>query len=42
MTKPVPLDFDPFVIEWLPPPTPELDLERGWNMVVPNKFYYTL
>ena len=39
---PVPLDFDPTVIDWLPPPTPELDDRADWQTVEEGKFYYTL
>ena len=39
---PVPLDFDPTVIDWLPTPTPELDDRADWHAVEEGKFYYTL
>ena len=39
---PVPLDFNPIVIDWLPPPTPILDEDATWHIVEENKFYYTL
>ena len=30
MSKPVPLDFDPTVIDWLPPPTPIIPDDAVW------------
>ena len=39
---PVPLDFNPTVIDWLPPPTPILDSDATWHEVEEGKFYYTL
>ena len=42
MTTTKSLDFDPTVIDWLPPPTPIIDNDAIWHTVVENKFYYTL
>ena len=42
MSSPGSLDFNPTVIDWLPPPTPELDDDVVWHTVEENKFYYAI
>ena len=42
MTAPTSLDFDPTVIDWLPPPTPIIENDAIWHTIVEDKFYYTL
>ena len=39
---PTPLDFNPTVIDWLPPPTPRISQAMTWNTVEEGKFYYSL